>query len=79
MQSELFRCVLDPDGMAQASRVAPGRGAWLCGLSCLDLAISRKGFERAWRTKLDDTALAGLAAELVDGVTCQRHHDDMRD
>jgi predicted RNA-binding protein YlxR (DUF448 family) len=43
--------VVDPDGAVHVGRGAPGRGAWLCGVECFDLARKRRGaFERAWRS-----------------------------
>ena len=37
------------DTGARIDASAPGRGAWLCGPECLDAAVSRRGFDRAWR------------------------------
>lgn len=59
----MVRCVLGPDGAA-VSRVAPGRGAWLCSVACLHTAIRRKAFERAWRTPVPTGALEGLGDAL---------------
>jgi predicted RNA-binding protein YlxR (DUF448 family) len=65
-QAELVRVTLTPDGHAALSRSAAGRGAWLCerdgGLDhdCLDVALRRRGFERAWRRSVPDTALEEL-------------------
>lgn len=47
---DLYRCVLAVDGKAVIHASAPGRGAWLCGRECLDAAVSRRGFDRAWRS-----------------------------
>ena len=55
----MVRCVLGPDGPA-VSRVAPGRGAWLCSDDCLHLAIRRKAFERAWRRAVPAEGLEAL-------------------
>jgi predicted RNA-binding protein YlxR (DUF448 family) len=51
--------VLTPVGRAAISRTAPGRGAWLCAPlgECLDTAIRRRGFERAWRRSVPPGAL----------------------
>lgn len=46
---DLYRCVLAADGKAVIHASAPGRGAWLCGRECLDAAVTRRGFDRAWR------------------------------
>jgi predicted RNA-binding protein YlxR (DUF448 family) len=56
--------VLDGDGIAHVDRNGPGRGAWLCGSECLDVAIRRKAFDRAWRTTVRAGQLEGLAGEL---------------
>jgi predicted RNA-binding protein YlxR (DUF448 family) len=65
-QAELVRCVLAADGCAHVDRYAPGRGAWLCGSRCLDAALRRRGFERAWRldARLPADAFAPLGSEL---------------
>jgi predicted RNA-binding protein YlxR (DUF448 family) len=45
------RCALTSDGVPVISRTAAGRGAWLCPrqTSCLQQAIKRRGFDRAWK------------------------------
>ena len=50
-QTQLVRCALADDGHPVISRTAPGRGAWLCArnITCLSMAIKRRGFERAWK------------------------------
>ena len=55
----MVRCVLGPDGPA-VSRVAPGRGAWLCSEDCLHVAIRRKAFDRAWRRATPAEGLSAL-------------------
>lgn len=52
------------DGAIRVDRTAPGRGAWLCGPECFQLARRRRGFDRAWRTKVPESALERFAAEL---------------
>jgi predicted RNA-binding protein YlxR (DUF448 family) len=64
-QAELFRCVLDADGAARVDRVAPGRGAWLCGPECVESAVRTRAFERAWRTQVPHAALEPLADQLT--------------
>ena len=61
-QSTLVRYALTANGSPVVSRTAAGRGAWLCagGETCLQQAIKRRGFERAWKrplTTTDDKAL----------------------
>jgi len=53
-QAELVRCAVTADGSPVISRTAPGRGAWLCRgqATCLQQAIKRRGFERAWKRPL---------------------------
>ena len=50
-QSALVRCALNSDGAPLISRTAPGRGAWLCvgKVACVQQAMKRRGFERAWK------------------------------
>lgn len=64
-QAELFRCVL-VNGQVQVSRTAPGRGAWLCGIGCLETARRRRAFDRAWRTKVGDAQIERLVTELSE-------------
>lgn len=52
------------DGAIRVDRTEPGRGAWLCGPECFQLARRRRGFDRAWRTKVPESALERFAAEL---------------
>jgi predicted RNA-binding protein YlxR (DUF448 family) len=55
--------VLGPDGPT-VSRVAPGRGAWLCSEACLHIAIRRKAFERAWRRAVPAQEFDGVLGAL---------------
>ena len=55
--------ILTPD----PRRRLPGRGAWLCSLACFDVAVRRKGFERAWRRSVATDALTTLRIA-VEGV-----------
>ena len=62
-QDQLLRCV---GGGAEGhpepcvSRTAPGRGGWLCSLECFDIAVKRRGFERAWKRPVGADALRTL-------------------
>jgi len=50
-------------------RHGPGRGAWLCRDSpaCLEAAVRRHGFDRAFGAAIDAAALAELHAHLGEG------------
>ena len=39
-----------PTVSARVDRHGAGRGAWLCGAGCFELAVRRRAFDRAWRT-----------------------------
>jgi predicted RNA-binding protein YlxR (DUF448 family) len=63
-QTELVRCAVAADGTPVISRTANGRGAWLCAprhqqdrqaTPCLEQAIKRRGFERAWKRPVGPT------------------------
>ncbi|WP_420450664.1 YlxR family protein [Ilumatobacter sp.] len=76
--SELLRVTCDEvDGRRVVAVGGPsrGRGAWLCAGSardgarraapgCLDAALARGRFERAWRTALDDDDRGAIRAAL---------------
>ncbi|MGH9079081.1 MAG: YlxR family protein [Acidimicrobiales bacterium] len=53
---ELLRVARDAEGRLTAGRDAPGRGAWLCrdSSACVDRAIHRRAFDRAFRVRLED-------------------------
>jgi predicted RNA-binding protein YlxR (DUF448 family) len=53
---ELARVARDADGALVVDRECPGRGAWLCRGSpaCVDRAIRRRAFDRAFRARLED-------------------------
>ncbi|CAB4861391.1 unannotated protein [freshwater metagenome] len=61
-QSALVRYALTADGTPVVSRTAAGRGAWLCadGATCLQQAIKRRGFERAWKRPVAATGFESL-------------------
>lgn len=66
-QGELLRVTAGVDGRLTTSRVAPGRGAWLCADGgCTTRATTTKAFQRAFRRPVDDTA---LLAQLAPSVT----------
>ncbi len=59
-QTELVRCTLDDRGRIVVDRRAPGRGAWLCGPACIDPAVRRRAFDRAWRRRVEPAAVERL-------------------
>jgi predicted RNA-binding protein YlxR (DUF448 family) len=56
--------VLGTDGTARVDRHGAGRGAWLCGAACLEPAVRRRGFDRAWRTTVRPEQLERLGDQL---------------
>jgi predicted RNA-binding protein YlxR (DUF448 family) len=65
----MVRVALDRrDGTLRVDRSAPGRGAWLCAgpvpgtlaPGCTAEAVRRHAFSRAFRTTVDDGAMASL-------------------
>jgi predicted RNA-binding protein YlxR (DUF448 family) len=53
---ELVRVARDPTGSLVVGRHLPGRGAWLCrgSAACVDRAIAKRAFDRAFRARLED-------------------------
>lgn len=64
----MVRCVLGPDG-AVVSRVAPGRGAWICSVACVREAMTRRAFDRAWRCRVPAGDLDGLVTQVDTALT----------
>jgi len=73
-QSALLRVVVAADGEVIFSRVAAGRGAWLCNPpdACLELAEKRRGFDRALRQQVGKGALVGLAADATTAAAAAK-------
>ncbi len=63
---ELVRIARSLDGQLVASRTAPGRGAWLCQgqPGCVDLALKRRAFDRAFRAPVGADAVLLLRGTL---------------
>ncbi len=59
--------VVDGEGRVVRGLGRPGRGAWLCAESpgCLDQALRRRSFERAFRRPMVEGATDGLAERLA--------------
>jgi len=62
----MVRVVRLAEGTLAVDRRGAGRGAWLCSgsLACLDDAVRRKAFERAFRAPIDAGAAKRLRDEL---------------
>ena len=56
-----------PDGSLTLERGAPGRGAWLCrgSLECLEQAVRRHSFDRAFAAPVRADEAGRLRAQLV--------------
>ncbi len=50
------------DARLVVGRGQPGRGAWLCRNSpdCVDRAVKRRAFDRAFRARVSDAELDGI-------------------
>ena len=60
-----MRVIRRSDGTLEVGRALPGRGAWLCPTeTCVDLAVKRKAFERAFRQELAAGAGEALRARM---------------
>ncbi len=74
-RSALLRVVLEvgehgPTVVPDPERRRPGRGAWLHpAVSCLDLAVRRRGFGRALRSSVapDTSVVAAVVEDLAQG------------
>ncbi|MBK6857364.1 MAG: YlxR family protein [Microthrixaceae bacterium] len=68
--TELVRVVLSADGTLTPGRTLAGRGAWLCpgSTTCPDTAARRGGFDRAFKTRVDRSAIDALHQNLVGGA-----------
>ena len=66
--AELVRVVRRDDGSLAVGRTLPGRGAWLCAgaTDCLDEAIRRSAFARAFRAKVAAGEAESLRSRLAD-------------
>ena len=67
-QNELVRCAISsttgsPQG-ADVSRTAAGRGAWVCSMSCYQMAVQRKAFDRSWKRSVPSETLLALGESL---------------
>ena len=67
-QHELVRFADGPGGV-RIGRAEPGRGAWVCSLDCLQSAVRRKGFDRAWRRPVHTEELTALQNAFTAVIT----------
>jgi uncharacterized protein len=74
----MVRVVRRADATLAVDRRGAGRGAWLCSgsLECLDHAVRRKAFERAFRAPIE--AAAGLRLREELGAAWEVPTDDVR-
>ncbi len=58
----LKRVVRSSEGTINLDMVgkAPGRGAYVCSLPCLERAVKTRAIERALGQKIDESLLSGL-------------------
>ncbi|MEY4175138.1 MAG: hypothetical protein RI900_2303 [Actinomycetota bacterium] len=67
-QHDLVRIADSPSGV-QVARSAPGRGAWVCSGQCLQLAVRRKAFDRAWRRTVRTEEVTALQNAFTAVIT----------
>lgn len=59
-----LRIAAGRDGRLRVGTGEPGRGAWLCGTECLDVAFHRGRLERALRRPVSSDDRVALRARL---------------
>lgn len=66
MKCSLRRLVVNMTGQLtfDLPQLAPGRGAYLCGGGCLQAAVKRKAFQRAFRGQVQALELSQLESAL---------------
>lgn len=76
--TDLVRCTLR-DGTVAVDGPSDGRGAWLCRRSlvgCARDALRRRGFQRAWRTELDDGLVEQITSRVAQWAAEATHRDE---
>ncbi len=69
--STLLRFVAVAQGEGDAltqSRLAPGRGAWICAataVECFEAAVTKRAFARALRSKISAASIDGVRESLA--------------
>jgi len=69
---DLVRVTRTADGRLTVSGPPTGRGAWLCrgtdelvATGCMDEAVRRRAFARAFRAPVDEAAIEALRADVL--------------
>ena len=78
--SQLVRVARDGGGQLHLGRHVPGRGAWLCAspgrcipaAACLDQAVHRHAFGRAFRAPVSAEAVAALGGTMQERARIER-------
>jgi predicted RNA-binding protein YlxR (DUF448 family) len=55
-----------------------GRGAWICGVECLETVVRRRALSRAWRRSLPGDLEASLVVDLelrLSAAECLKDSD----
>src|SRR5204863_6274806 len=79
--SELVRVVRLSEHEVAVGRNLPGRGAWLCredagpSQRCINVALRRKAFDRAFRAPVADAAIHALRAPCTKRARMEGRHD----
>ncbi len=65
-KKSLKRVVRSPEGAISIDTAgkAPGRGAYVCSIPCLERAVKTRALERALDQKVDESVLGGLREAL---------------
>ena len=70
-KGDFYRIVRKGDAIVQfdATRRAPGRGAYVCSLDCFEAALRGRKLQRALRVAVDDEAAVRIRADLEAAAT----------
>jgi predicted RNA-binding protein YlxR (DUF448 family) len=68
-RASMHRCVLTHDGTVRLNLSESGRGAWVCGVECLETVVRRRALSRAWRRPLSGDLEAALVLDLQQRLT----------
>ena len=69
-KQQFIRIVRTPEGSVEYDPTgkANGRGAYVCGLACLEKALQTRKFDRALRVSVDKEKYDQLAREVMSDV-----------